>query len=182
MINAAQQQAGRAQRRGRISAITIGATAAMLTFAVSLAAIAFAGSTPATLGSATNSTLGEQVVVNAQRHTLYALSPETRGHLLCKSSECLKFWPPDTVPSTKTKLKAGAGVQGRLGILRRSNGVLQVTLRGIPLYRFIKDHGKGEANGQGIKSFGGTWHAVSASSGTATSPAPAPSPMPAYGY
>jgi predicted lipoprotein with Yx(FWY)xxD motif len=112
--------------------------------------------------------------VNAQGLTLYALSPETASHLLCKSSECLSFWPPVTVPSRKTKLKAGQGVQGRLGVLRRSNGVLQVTLRGLPLYRFARDRGKGEANGQGIKSFGGTWGAVSASAG---SPSPAPPPM-----
>jgi len=131
-------------------------------------------------------------VVNSQGRTLYALSPETPSHLLCKSSACLGFWPPVTVPSRQTKLKAGPDVQGRLGILRRSNGTLQVTLRGLPLYRFFQDHAKGEANGQGIKGFGGTWHAVSAS---ASSPAPAaqgaqpvssssPSPTstPPYGY
>ena len=50
-------------------------------------------------------------------------------------------------------------MQGHLGILRRSNGTLQVTLRGLPLYRYSKDHAKGDANGEGIESFGGTWHA-----------------------
>jgi predicted lipoprotein with Yx(FWY)xxD motif len=123
--------------------------------------------------------------VNAQGRTLYALSPETTTHLLCKSSQCLAFWPPLTVPSRTTKLKAGSGVHGRLGVLRRSNGVLQVTLRGLPLYRFARDRGKNEANGQGIQSFGGTWRAVGASAGSASPPpppmSPPPSPPPGYG-
>ena len=88
--------------------------------------------------------------------------PRPRHHLLCASAECLKAWPPLTVPSRKTKLKAGPGVQGHLGILRRSDGRLQVTLRGRPLYRFSGDSAKGEANGEGLESFGGTWHAVTA--------------------
>jgi predicted lipoprotein with Yx(FWY)xxD motif len=115
------------------------------------------------------------------------LSPETTSHLLCKSSECLKFWPPVTVPSRSTKLKAGAGVHGKLGILHRSNGVLQVTLRGMPLYRYSGDHAKGEANGNAIKSFGGTWHAMSASSSSGSTMPAASSPTststtPAYEY
>jgi predicted lipoprotein with Yx(FWY)xxD motif len=149
-----------------------------------------------TVGSASSSKLEEQIAVSSAGRTLYALSPETTSHLLCKSSECLKFWPPVTVPSRSTKLKAGPGVHGHLGILHRSNGVLQVTLRGLPLYRFSEDHAKGQTHGQGIESFGGTWHAVTASSTPTptptmtapqpapapTAPAPAPTAPPSYGY
>jgi predicted lipoprotein with Yx(FWY)xxD motif len=108
-------------------------------------------------------------------------------HLLCKSSECLKFWPPLTVRSSKTKLLAGPGVHGHLAILRRSNGVLQVTLGGLPLYRYSGDQAKGEANGQGIHSFGGSWHVVSATSpATPTTPTkpstPSPAPESEYSY
>jgi predicted lipoprotein with Yx(FWY)xxD motif len=153
-----------------------------------LATVALAGaSTP--VKSASNSTLKETVVVNLQGHTLYALSPETTHHLLCTSSECLRFWPPLTVSSSKVKLKAGAGVHGALGILRRSNGRFQVTLRGLPLYRYSEDRAKGEANGQGLKSFGGTWHAVTAAASStpvtpSTPTAPPPTtPEPSYpGY
>jgi predicted lipoprotein with Yx(FWY)xxD motif len=138
--------------------------------AASLSATALAASNALTLGSASNSMLSEQVVVNAQGRTLYSLSPETTGHLLCKSRECFKRWPPATVSSSKVKLKAGSGVQGHLGMLRRSNGTLQVTLRGLPLYRYAEDHARGEANGDGVKSFGGTWHAVKASSAPSSAP------------
>jgi predicted lipoprotein with Yx(FWY)xxD motif len=184
MIDSQQQQITQSQRRKR-SAI-LGGGLATLAIAVSFTAVAF-GSGTLTVSSATNSKLGTQIVVNAQGKTLYALSPETTKHLLCKTSECVKFWPPLTVPSTKTKLKAGAGVQGHLGILHRKGGVLQVTLRGMPLYRFAKDRAKGEANGEGVESFEGTWHAVTAASpSSASTPmtptTTSPSPEAPYGY
>ncbi len=141
--------------------MVLGVAAAVLALAAG-AALALAVGMASTVSSESSSALGEQIVVNAEGRTLYALSPETTHHLLCKSSECFKFWPPYTVSSRKAKLKLGPGVHGGLGILHRSNGMLQVTLRGMPLYRFSGDHAKGQTNGQGLKSFGGTWHAVTA--------------------
>ncbi len=192
MIRARQNQIARLPRR-RTEAIfgsLVAVMAAALAFAGSLAAMALATGSATTVSSASNSTLGGQILVDAHGRTLYALSPETAHHLLCKSSECLKFWPPLTVHSSKTKLLAGPGVHGHLAILRRSNGVLQVTLGGLPLYRYSGDQAKGEANGQSIHSFGGSWHVVSATS--ATSPAtpttptkpstPIPAPESEYSY
>jgi predicted lipoprotein with Yx(FWY)xxD motif len=152
-----------------------------LAFAASLLAVASAASQSVSVDSANNAALAEQVTVSAQGRTLYSLTPETSSDLRCKSSECLHFWPPLTVPSRSTKLKAGAGVHGHLGILRRSNGMLQVTLRGKPLYRYSGDKAKGQAKGQGLESFGGTWHAVTASSTPTPAPVSQPSP-PSYGY
>jgi predicted lipoprotein with Yx(FWY)xxD motif len=138
------------------------------------AAMAFASSsrTP-TVGSATNANFGEKIVVDTHGRTLYALSPETTRHLLCKSNECLKFWPPLTVRSSKTKLKDGTGVHGHLGILRRTKGMFQVTLGGLPLYRYSGDSTKGTANGENLKSFGGTWHVISAATSATLAPIPA---------
>jgi predicted lipoprotein with Yx(FWY)xxD motif len=174
---------GRRGRRSPRRAAVVAVLAGCLAIA-SLAATALAVGGSLSISSAPNATLGKQVVLNAQGRTLYALHPETTGHLLCKSRACFKFWPPVTVASSTTKLKGGSGVQGRLGILRRSGGLLQVTLRGMPLYRFANDHARGQANGEGIKGFGGTWHAVSASSSAAskqpapTAPTPSPPSMP----
>jgi len=189
MIDSARQ-AVKPQRRGHTSARRMCAAGGTFALAgLSAATIALAAGTAVSVDSASNAKLGEQVAVNSQGRTLYALSPETTSHLLCKSRECLKFWPPLTVPSRNTELKDGPGVHGHLGILHRSNGMLQVTLRGLPLYRFSEDHAKGQVNGQGIESFGGTWHAVTAStSSTPTPPAspppanPAPPVMPGYQY
>jgi predicted lipoprotein with Yx(FWY)xxD motif len=159
--------------------------ALVLTGAVVAVALA-TGSQSATVRSASNATLKTNVVVSPQGRTLYALSPETSKHLLCKSLACLHLWPPLTVSSSTLKLKAGAGVQGRLGLVRRGRKSFQVTLRGMPLYRFAGDRARDESHGQGIESFGGRWHAVTASSAAAaqpmqpsstdTSPAPAPTP------
>ncbi len=40
----------------------------------------------------------------------------------------------------------------------------------MPLYRYSGDSAKNDANGEGIESFGGTWHAVKASSSASTTP------------
>lgn len=153
-------------RRRRVHLLAVVGLAIAL--AATLVAIALASTGSSTVNAASSSRLG-QIVVDSQGRTLYALSPETTSHLLCKSSECFKFWPPLTVHSTKTKLTAAAGVHGRLGLLHRSGGMLQVTLNGRPLYRYAGDHAKGQTNGQGIHSFGGTWHAAAASGGVVSS-------------
>jgi predicted lipoprotein with Yx(FWY)xxD motif len=148
-----------------------------------LTSTALAAHLALTLGSTSNTALNERVVVNSSGRTLYTLSPETSRHLLCKTSECLNRWPPLTVSSSKTKLRTGSGVQGHLGILRRSNGTLQVTLRGVPLYRYSHDHVWGDVNGEGIGSFNGTWHAMTASGSEhphRTAMTPAASPPPSY--
>jgi predicted lipoprotein with Yx(FWY)xxD motif len=163
--------------------------AAAITLAVGFAALALAAAT-VTIGTASNSRLGVRVAVNSSGRTLYTLSGESTHHLLCKSSGCLKFWPPVRLSPSGAKLKAGSGLQGHLGTLRRSNGIVQVTLRGKPLYRFAGDSGKGQANGEGIVSFGGTWHAARATTtpapgAPATPPMPSPAPTgpsPGYGY
>jgi predicted lipoprotein with Yx(FWY)xxD motif len=172
-----------ARRLEHHTAMLTAAVAAVSGLALSFVAVAIASAT-LTISSASNSKLGEGVVVNSQGRTLYALSGESKSHQFCTSAECLKFWPPVRVSSKGTKLKTGPGVHGKLGFITRPGGILQVTLRGLPLYRFSGDKAKGEANGQGITFPGGhTWHAVTAASGASPStptmsPSP-PSPSPA---
>jgi predicted lipoprotein with Yx(FWY)xxD motif len=124
-----------------------------------------------TLGTARNSTLGETIVVDSHGLTVYELSPETIHHLLCtKAKGCFTFWPPVTVRSARTKLTA-SGVKGKLGILHR-NGFFQLTLGGRPLYHYVGDGSKrGRATGQGLRTFGGRWHVI-----TASDPQPTPPP------
>jgi len=49
-----------------------------------------------------------------------------------------------------------------LGTAKAPSGT-QVTYGQWPLYTFSGDTGAGQANGQGIKSFGGVWHPVAPS-------------------
>jgi predicted lipoprotein with Yx(FWY)xxD motif len=163
----------------RPSSRAVFATVACMAAAVLTTSLALAASGPV-LRSSANSTLGATVVVDVHGRTLYALSPETTHHLLCRSRACFEVWPPATVRSRSVKLIAGHGVEGRIGILRRSDGKLQLTLRGLPLYRYAGDSSSGEANGEGIKTFGGTWHAVRAKAHSTTAPPSMPSPSPGY--
>lgn len=150
---------GARRRPGLASLAALGAAGGL---AITVAGLALAASSAPTVSALSNSKLKEKIVVNAQGHTLYVLSPETTSHLLCKSSECLKFWPPLKVSSSKAKLVAGSGVHGKLGIFRRGKDLFQVTLRGLPVYTFSGDKSKGQVNGENLKSFGGTWHVVTA--------------------
>jgi predicted lipoprotein with Yx(FWY)xxD motif len=182
MNGSQDQRMARSSGHRRIHRLAVGIAAAILVFAGSLVALALAVGGSTTVSSAPNAKLGEQLVVDAQGRTLYALSPETAHHLLCKSSECLKFWPPLTVRSHNTKLIARSGVHGRLALLRRPNGTFQVTLSGLPLYRYSGDHASGEANGQHIHSFGGTWHVISATGGASPATPPTPTTPTTPGY
>lgn len=161
MLDSPPQCRDRDRRRGRAGRLAARAGVAGLLLAVSLAALAIAAGSP-TVSSMSSAKLKKTIVVNSQGRTLYLLSGESTHHLLCKTSTCFALWPPLTVSSGHAKLKAGPGVHGSLGIVHR-NGIFQVTLRGELLYRYYGDSARGQVNGEGIKSFGGTWHAVSAS-------------------
>lgn len=132
--------------------------------------------------TASNQSLGT-ILVNSQGMTLYRLSGERSGKFICTSSACVGVWHPLSVPSGGTP----SGEVGSLGIVKRPDGTMQVTYKGMPLYTFAQDQKAGEANGQGIKDVG-TWNAVttstaSSSSSTTSAPAtPAPSSGGGYGY
>ncbi|MEA2145693.1 MAG: hypothetical protein QOG59_1280, partial [Solirubrobacteraceae bacterium] len=65
---------------------------------------------PATLATASNSTLGKTIVVDSHGLTVYELKPETTSHLLCtKANGCFSAWRPLTAASAKAKLRAGHG-------------------------------------------------------------------------
>ena len=155
--------------------------AVVVALACSASLVAFAAASPrsVTIGATRNAGLGETVAVNPVGRTLYVLGGETTRHLLCKGHACLQFWPPVVVPHG-ARLLAGAGLHGRLGTLHRTGGLVQATLNGKPLYRYSGDRGHGEANGEGIESFGGTWHAALAAPAS-SAPKPAPSSQPPSG-
>jgi hypothetical protein len=46
---------------------------------------------------------------------------------------------------------------------KASSGASMLTVGGWPLYTFVKDKAAGDVAGEGVKTFGGTWYAVSPS-------------------
>ena len=123
----------------------------------------------AVVKSASNATLGTTVLVDAQGMTLYSLSGEQNGKWICTSTACTGIWHPLTAPSSGTP----SGSVGSLGTVKRPDGTMQVTYKGMPLYTFTADQKPGDAKGQGIKDVG-TWSAVTVSASSSSS-APAAS-------
>ena len=59
-----------------------------------------------------------------------------------------------------------------LGTSRRSDGKLQVTYNGHPLYLFARDNGAGQTNDQGVSAFGALWYVLSPAGSAITAAAP----------
>ena len=109
----------------------------------------------ASVDVASNPKLGP-ILVDGQGRTLYLFQKDTGGQSSCSGS-CASIWPPDTTASPK----AGTGVSAsKLGTVKRSDGTMQVTYAGHPLYTYTADTGPGQVSGNGINTFGGIWNAV----------------------
>ena len=106
----------------------------------------------------------ENIVVNGRGFAVYTLTGNNLKNCTNKVTmkglpACFNIWPPLTVSSATSKISAAPGIKGKLGIIHR-NGIFQVTLGGHPLYMFSFDKTKNTAGGEGVVSFGGTWHVV----------------------
>jgi predicted lipoprotein with Yx(FWY)xxD motif len=141
------------------------------TTAASPAGATGSGSAGATVADAkSNATIGSSILVNSSGMTLYKFSADTAGMSAC-SGTCATAWPPLTVASGTTP-KGGSGASGTFGTITRSDGTLQVTHNGDPLYTFSGDTSAGATNGQNLTVNGGTWTVVTvgSSSTKATTP------------
>jgi predicted lipoprotein with Yx(FWY)xxD motif len=96
------------------------------------------------------------VLANANGRTLYWFAPDTPTRSACYGS-CAAYWPPVKGPAT-----SGPGVTGTLSVLTRSDGSVQATYDGHPLYTYVGDSAPGQANGNGLNLNGGLWHEVTA--------------------
>jgi len=109
--------------------------------------------TTATVAVADNSKLGK-ILVDGSGKTLYLFEKDTTNASTCYDA-CATYWPPLL---TKDAPKAGAGVNASLlGTSKRSDGTVEVTYAGHPLYYVVTDHNPGDASGQGVNNFGAAW-------------------------
>jgi len=118
--------------------------------------------TPAAAGSvviSTRSTSHGTVLVNAKGHTLYWFAIDTPTTSKCTGS-CATYWPPVIGKPTAA---AGASLTHALGSITRSNGQIQATYDGHPLYTYVGDTAAGDVKGNGLKLSGGLWWAVTPS-------------------
>ncbi|TMD87644.1 MAG: hypothetical protein E6I73_14735 [Chloroflexi bacterium] len=115
--------------------------------------------TGTTIAVANDAKLGS-ILVDGKGITVYLFVADTGTASTCYTS-CANIWPPVL---TNGAPQAGTGAdKSKLGTTTRTDGKVEVTYAGHPLYYFIKDKKAGDTTGQGINGFGGLWWVMSAS-------------------
>ncbi|MGI5505877.1 hypothetical protein [Lentzea sp. CA-135723] len=94
------------------------------------------------------------IITDDQGFTLYRFDGDKPNESTC-DGECAATWPPATVSGEDFGLE---GVDRNLvGTIVRKDGSRQLTVGGMPQYRFAKDTKPGETKGQGLQ---GKWFAT----------------------
>ena len=89
--------------------------------------------------------MGTILVAASNSHTLYNFDSDSPGVSRC-TGQCIVIWPALSVAAGQTPT-GGPGVTGQLGTITRSDGTLQVTYKGLPLYFFHNDSKPGDTHG-----------------------------------
>ena len=106
------------------------------------------------LGLDGNSKLGTYLIGYTGR-TLYTYAKDNIGTSTCYD-DCATAWPPYIV-SSSDRMNTQYGVDAtKAGTITRTDGALQVTYNGLPLY-FYSGDAAGTASGQGL---GGVWYVM----------------------
>jgi predicted lipoprotein with Yx(FWY)xxD motif len=111
---------------------------------------------PATVAVATNAKLG-QILVDGGGRTLYLFEADTSSSSTCYAS-CATYWPP-LLTNGSPVASSGADAM-LLGTAKRTDGSVEVTYNGHPLYYVVTDHNPGDATGQAVNNFGALWYVV----------------------
>ncbi len=112
--------------------------------------------TAATIKVATTA-LG-QILVDGNGMTVYLFVADTGTSSTCYTS-CAALWPPVLTTGAP---QAGTGATASLlGTTTRTDGKIEVTYAGHPLYYFVQYNSAGDTTGQGVNSFGALWWVLS---------------------
>lgn len=127
-----------------------------------LTAPALAQTADAPITTAVNQEEGEYLVASTG-YALYSFKADTQGTASspAKSAcedDCLGVWPPlivDEPPVGDDKVR-----EELLGTVVRSDGTLQATYNGWPLYFYAEDVDTTDTKGDDIESFGEDWYLI----------------------
>jgi predicted lipoprotein with Yx(FWY)xxD motif len=149
--------------KGRVALFIVGVFVAAVSAATISVTAAFADSNTAAPTAGTTVKIAKspfgRILVDANGRTLYDFQPDLHGASTCYGA-CAALWPPLT---TTGKPHAGSGVApSLLGTTRRSDGKVEVTYGGHPLYYYVADTRSGQTTGQGLNQFGAPWWVISA--------------------
>jgi predicted lipoprotein with Yx(FWY)xxD motif len=139
-----------------LHAVVVGAIGLALVAAGCGGAIPSSNGGPATL-KLTSSADG-RVLVDQRGQSVYLFEKDEDGESYCGGA-CAGVWPP---LETSSAPSAGVGIDsGALGTIKRSDGDMQVTYHGHPLYYYAADASTpGKFTGEDIDQFGASWYLV----------------------
>ena len=137
---------------------TFAVVGALLAAAI-LAVSASAGGSSGTSVKLGSTSLG-RVLVDAHGKTLYIWAHDHGPKSTC-NGDCAEYWPP--LITRGMPVAMGGVNRALLNSSRRSDGRMQVTYAGHPLYYFVQDARPGQTKGEGLTGFGGRWDPISAS-------------------
>jgi predicted lipoprotein with Yx(FWY)xxD motif len=137
-----------------LHAVVVGAIGLVLVAAGCGGAIPSSDGGPATLK------LDGRYLVDGEGHSVYLFEKDEGGESYC-SGACAAVWPP---LETSKAPRGGAGIQdAALGTIKRSDGDVQVTYQGHPLYYYAADASTPDkTKGEAIEQFGAGWYLVGA--------------------
>ncbi len=87
---------------------------------------------------------------------VYKLAKDTASTSTCYDA-CAQTWQPYIIGSGDNINNLQAGINGAVGTTTRTDGTIQLTYRGHPLYFYSSDSTSSDTKGQGI---GGVWSIV----------------------
>ena len=151
-------------QRSSCRSLTAAVVASSLALVAAMASPAVAGASNRTHRTGTRGVLVRlerskkygEILTDGAGRTLYVLTAPGAKSLEC-TGVCTSIWPPLL---TKGKPRAGKGVVAKRFRTVKRGSSLQVVYDGHPLYFYAADSGPGQENGEGIKSFGGTWYVL----------------------
>jgi predicted lipoprotein with Yx(FWY)xxD motif len=139
----------------------------MIRFLPALAVLMLAGTAVAQTADAPLTTRldaeeGEYLVAG-NGYSLYLFKADRQGSggssaMSACEGDCLATWPPlivDAVP-----MGSGNVASSLLGTMERTDGTLQATYNGWPLYFYAEDIEETDINGHDIESFGEDWYLI----------------------
>jgi predicted lipoprotein with Yx(FWY)xxD motif len=97
-----------------------------------------------------------KIVVDGKGMTVYFYDPDkaNSGFSACKG-QCSAIWPALAPTTASPTFKSISATVGKIG---GTDGGMQITINGRPLYTYSGDSSPGNTNGQGIE---GIWYVVS---------------------
>jgi predicted lipoprotein with Yx(FWY)xxD motif len=120
---------------------------------------------PGGITIATSTDHGEYLA-DSQGMALYMFEADTQGtgdaaaESACYGG-CAEAWPPLLLTDGEPTIEGGD--PSLLGTTTRTDGAVQVTYGGWPLYTYARDQAPGDTTGQGVDAGGGLWWLVAPS-------------------